>query len=66
VSLPRRIEHGERSGVVVEYTRRTQTMRVWGWHDGTVTIEGFRMPLRDFLADLGITPRDVRAALDDS
>lgn len=64
MAQPRRIEQGDRSGVVVEYTKRTKTVRVWGWYDTHVGIEGFRMPLRDFLAELGMGVADVKAALE--
>lgn len=58
---PRRIESqyadigiGRDSGVVVEYVARRKVIRVWGWHSTIVGIEGFEMPLEEFLAKLGI------------
>jgi hypothetical protein len=57
------IKAGDRSGVMVAYVKSRRLVRVGGWYDSFVGIEGFEKPLAEFLTELGITDSDVRRAL---
>jgi len=59
-----RLEHpGSSSGIVVEFTRRSQRLCVYGWYDNCVGIESTTISLADFLTDLGITAAMCEKAL---
>ena len=63
MGLPRKITHGVRSGVDVEYVKSTGMLYVGGWYDSFVGIESLPISLGDFCRQLGITESAVRKAL---
>lgn len=52
---PARVEftEGGRSGIVVEFTKSRGELRVWGWYDTCVGIQGGLLTLEE-LAALGV------------
>lgn len=52
------------AGLRVEYLPRRQLLRLSGWYDHFVALEGAEWPLADFLEQLGITPADLRRVLE--
>lgn len=58
-----RFSQGGRSGVEVAYVKSRGVLRIGGWYDSFVGIEGEEISLRDFLFQLGITANDVVRAL---
>jgi len=57
------IKAGDRSGIEVVYVKSRRLIRVSGWYDSFVGIDGFEKSLADFLTELGITESDVHRAL---
>ena len=54
------IKLGNRSsGIEVAYVKSKRVIRLGGWYDSFVAIEGGEMPLGEFLRQLGITTKDV-------
>jgi len=51
------------SGIVIEFTRRSQKISVYGWYDSCVGIESTTISLADFLTNLGITAAMCEKAL---
>ena len=52
----------ERAGIDIEFTRKSGIVRVGGWYDSMVGIEGEEMPLREFLDRIGISEKDCKRA----
>lgn len=58
-------ESVERSGIAVEYVKRSRILQFFGWYDTMVGIEGKSIPLADFFRMTGITERDCRKAFEE-
>mgnify|MGYP001557952952 CR=1 FL=1 len=48
---------GGSSGITVTYIKTRRVIRVNGWYDSIVGIEGFELPIDEFLEKLGIKPK---------
>lgn len=48
------IIEGDRSGISIRHVRSKELICVHGWYDTFVGIEGFSMPLSEFLERLGV------------
>lgn len=57
------IKAGGRSGVEVTYIKSRKLIRVGGWYDTMVGIEGFEKPLGEFLDELGVSGTDLLRVL---
>ncbi len=53
------------SGISVVYTKTSQQLRISGWFDSIVGIEGRTIELREFFDALGITEDTCRKAFTD-
>jgi len=51
---PKFIEVGDRSGIKVEYVKSRNRIRIYGWYDTYVGIEGLEMDFDEFCIKLGI------------
>ena len=56
-------EQYSRSGVCVEYVKKSNTLNVHGWYDTYVGIEGSVIGLREFLDALGVPDVALRRVL---
>lgn len=52
----------ERSGIGVDWSRKTCHIKLWGWFDSACGIEGDSLTLREFFDELGITEKDCQKA----
>lgn len=60
ISLPDpQIPHGS-SGIEVEYIKSRDTLRIWGYFDHFVGIEGTEIPFKTFCDRLGIDLKKQR------
>jgi len=50
------------SGIDVTWTPSSGRLRIGGWYDGMVGIQGDSMPLAEFFKQLGITEKDTKKA----
>lgn len=56
---------GDNAGIDVTFTRSRQVIRLGGWYDGMVGIEGEALALADFFERVGIRPADLKRAIKD-
>lgn len=50
---------GDRSGIEVGYIKSRRHIYISGWYDSCVGIESMDYPIAEFLAELGITVKDM-------
>ena len=55
-------EHAGHSGIDVTWVKSKGELRISGWYDGCVGIEGETLTLKEFFEKLGITEKDCKKA----